>query len=290
MGQRPDLLGQRERVGIGGQAAGNGPAHAVEQQVKGAFARVFDLGMSLSPTCREHRLIGARPARRESEIGPAHGDQSRHRLGFAPDGGGQTLSEIPEAAPRDLGDQRLPVGKMPVGRGGGDSGLAGCVAQGEASGATFVQQLFRNGDERILQRAMVIPAPLGDIWTGGVWAGGFLDHGRERHPASVTYRGARRKQEGLLRRHGACDNQANRQGHRCMDDKAKIIFPIVMAAIMAFMMTAVITWLNIGFVPDFPMRWMTAFAVAWPCAVGAIFIAMPLARRATGLIVSRLER
>jgi cation transport ATPase len=75
-----------------------------------------------------------------------------------------------------------------------------------------------------------------------------------------------------------------------MDGKAKIIFPVLMASIMAFMMTAVITWANLGFVPDFPVRWMKAFAIAWPCAIGAIFIATPIARRATGLIVGRLER
>ena len=59
-----------------------------------------------------------------------------------------------------------------------------------------------------------------------------------------------------------------------------------MSGVMAFLMTALVTFLNLGFPPDFLARWLTAFAIAWPCAAVAAFIAIPLARRGTGFIVS----
>jgi hypothetical protein len=70
-----------------------------------------------------------------------------------------------------------------------------------------------------------------------------------------------------------------------MTGKARFIFPVLMAAVMAFLMTALVTYLNLGFPPDFFGRWMHAFVIAWPCAAGAAFIAIPLARRGTALIV-----
>lgn len=70
-----------------------------------------------------------------------------------------------------------------------------------------------------------------------------------------------------------------------MTGKARFIFPVLMAAVMAFLMTALVTYLNLGVPPDFFGRWMHAFAIAWPCAAGAAFIAIPLARRGTALIV-----
>lgn len=71
-----------------------------------------------------------------------------------------------------------------------------------------------------------------------------------------------------------------------MTGKARFIFPILMSGVMAFLMTALVTFLNLGFPPDFLARWLRAFAIAWPCAAVAAFIAIPLARRGTGFIVS----
>lgn len=75
------------------------------------------------------------------------------------------------------------------------------------------------------------------------------------------------------------------QGDPPMTGKARFIFPILMAGIMAFLMTALVTWLNLGLPPDFIRHWLAAFAVAWPCAAATAFVAIPVARRATGLII-----
>lgn len=74
-----------------------------------------------------------------------------------------------------------------------------------------------------------------------------------------------------------------------MQGKARFIQPVLMAGIMAFLMTAVITYINLGLPDDFLVRWLVAFIVAWPLAVGAAFIAIPIARNVTQRIVSLLE-
>jgi predicted PurR-regulated permease PerM len=71
-----------------------------------------------------------------------------------------------------------------------------------------------------------------------------------------------------------------------MTGKARFIFPVLMAGVMAFLMTALVTWLNLGLPPDFVAHWLRAFVIAWPCAAVAAFVAIPLARRATAAIVA----
>jgi hypothetical protein len=70
-----------------------------------------------------------------------------------------------------------------------------------------------------------------------------------------------------------------------MDGKARFIFPVTMAFFMALLMTAVITFINLGFPPNYFVQWMKAFAVAWPLASCVAFVAVPLARRITAAIV-----
>ena len=75
-----------------------------------------------------------------------------------------------------------------------------------------------------------------------------------------------------------------------MSNKARIIRPVIVAAIMAFLMTAIITYLNLGFPPDFLKRWMIAYAVAWPFATLAAFVAVPIADRLTKKIIALIEQ
>lgn len=75
-----------------------------------------------------------------------------------------------------------------------------------------------------------------------------------------------------------------------MEGKARFIFPVLMAGVMAFLMTALVTFLNLGLPPDFLRRWAIAFVIAWPAATVAAFIAIPIARRATASIVRAIDR
>ena len=74
-----------------------------------------------------------------------------------------------------------------------------------------------------------------------------------------------------------------------MQDKARFIQPVIVAAVMAFLMTALITFINLGLPPDYLWRWMIAFAIAWPFATLAAFIAIPIAKRATAFIIEKLD-
>jgi Protein of unknown function (DUF2798) len=70
-----------------------------------------------------------------------------------------------------------------------------------------------------------------------------------------------------------------------MEGKARFIFPVAMAFFMALLMTAVVTFINLGLPPNFFGQWMKAFAVAWPLASAVAFVAVPLARRITAAVV-----
>ncbi len=74
-----------------------------------------------------------------------------------------------------------------------------------------------------------------------------------------------------------------------MQDKARFIQPVVMSGFMAFIMTAAVTYMNIGWEADFVTHWLHAFAVAWPMAALAAGLALPLSQRITRAIVTRLD-
>ncbi len=70
--------------------------------------------------------------------------------------------------------------------------------------------------------------------------------------------------------------------------KPKHIQPVLMAGIMAFLMTAFVTWMNLGLPSDYISRWLHAFILAWPLAVVAAYIAIPISARVTGKILRAL--
>jgi hypothetical protein len=66
-----------------------------------------------------------------------------------------------------------------------------------------------------------------------------------------------------------------------MEGKAKYIFPIFITAIIVFVVSAVVTFTNIGFRADFVPRWLKAFIIGWPVASVTAFVAIPHVRRLT---------
>ncbi|WP_108261953.1 DUF2798 domain-containing protein [Mangrovicoccus ximenensis] len=61
----------------------------------------------------------------------------------------------------------------------------------------------------------------------------------------------------------------------------RLIFAVMMSLVLSFLMTFFVTWLNLGFVPDFASRWMTAFRVAWPTAAAISFLFGPAVTKAS---------
>lgn len=48
--------------------------------------------------------------------------------------------------------------------------------------------------------------------------------------------------------------------------KTRVVSAVLMSLVLSFLMTAWVTWINMGFVEDYFSRWMTAWIVAWPAA------------------------
>lgn len=73
-----------------------------------------------------------------------------------------------------------------------------------------------------------------------------------------------------------------------MEGNARFILAAVMSSMMVFMVTLLVTWLNLGFRHDFLLQWVKAYFIAWPVAATTAFLVMPMARRATDGIVRRI--
>ncbi len=71
-----------------------------------------------------------------------------------------------------------------------------------------------------------------------------------------------------------------------MEGKARFAFPVVITAIIVFVVSGAVTFFNIGWRNDFVMRWWSAFAIGWPIAASTI----PFARSLTQRIVAAIER
>ena len=75
-----------------------------------------------------------------------------------------------------------------------------------------------------------------------------------------------------------------------MEGKARFVFPVVITAIIVFVVSGAVTFFNIGWRNDFVIRWWSAFAIGWPIAAGTAYLAMPIARSLTQRIVAAIER
>ena len=67
--------------------------------------------------------------------------------------------------------------------------------------------------------------------------------------------------------------------------KFHLVFSLVMGAMMIFLMTLVITFVNVGPTEYFLRLWIKAFAIAYVVGVPVIFFLAPVARKLTGRIL-----
>jgi hypothetical protein len=65
------------------------------------------------------------------------------------------------------------------------------------------------------------------------------------------------------------------------DLRTRTIFASLMSFLMTVIMSGWITWLNVGFRPDYVARWGHAFLAAWPAAFVAVMLIAPMVQRAT---------
>lgn len=71
-----------------------------------------------------------------------------------------------------------------------------------------------------------------------------------------------------------------------MKGKARYIFPVMISALIVFVVSGVVTFSNIGLRADFVPRWLKAFATGWPVAAALAFFAV---RRATDATVRMID-
>ena len=74
-----------------------------------------------------------------------------------------------------------------------------------------------------------------------------------------------------------------------MEAKSRAILAVLMTSVMVFMVTLLVTYLNLGFDPDFVRQWVKAYFIAWPIAAATAFLVMPPARRLTERIVALMD-
>jgi hypothetical protein len=74
-----------------------------------------------------------------------------------------------------------------------------------------------------------------------------------------------------------------------MEGKARFIFPVMISALIVFVVSGAVTFTNIGLRADFVPRWLKAFITGWPVAAVLAFVAVPHIRRATEAIVRLIE-
>ncbi len=67
--------------------------------------------------------------------------------------------------------------------------------------------------------------------------------------------------------------------------KFHLVFSLVMGALMIFIMTFVISLVNVGWGEHFFRAWMKAFAIAYVVGVPVIFFLAPVARKITGKVL-----
>ena len=77
---------------------------------------------------------------------------------------------------------------------------------------------------------------------------------------------------------------------REMEGKARFVSPVVITAIIVFVVCGAVTFFDIGWRNDFVIRWWSAFVIRWPIAAGTAFLAIPFARSLTQHIVAAIER
>ena len=70
--------------------------------------------------------------------------------------------------------------------------------------------------------------------------------------------------------------------------KHRIIFAVLMSCVLTFIMSAWVTFINIGLVDKFVERWFSAWSLAWPAAGIIAFLFAPRVHQLSSVIANKL--
>lgn len=73
------------------------------------------------------------------------------------------------------------------------------------------------------------------------------------------------------------------------DLRTRLIFAALMSLMMSVIMSGWITWLNVGFQPNYGARWLHAFLAAWPAAFVSVVLIAPAVQRLTQRVSAALR-
>ncbi|MBT4315682.1 MAG: DUF2798 domain-containing protein [Candidatus Thioglobus sp.] len=64
-----------------------------------------------------------------------------------------------------------------------------------------------------------------------------------------------------------------------MEKKVHLIFSVVMSAFMIFIMSFVVTYMNIGWTEQTVDKWLTSFVYAWAVVFPLLFVFAPIFKK-----------
>ena len=70
---------------------------------------------------------------------------------------------------------------------------------------------------------------------------------------------------------------------------ASIVMPLVLSALMSFVVSGTSTLKAVGITPGFPSSWMAAWIISWIVAYPTLLVVLPIVRRIVGLLVDLPE-
>ncbi len=178
--RRPLLLRQSSAQRRGG----------LEQHVEGLGRARHARGiLGLQPRLEHHR-VARRFLAGEGEIGAAERVEGGERRGHAiVPGHVETRGEAIEPAAGDLGEQRLAVAEMAVGRGGTDAGKPRRLGQAEAGRPILLDERAGGLEQDLLQIAVMIGTRAAPAVVGGRHVSGFYFKARpEARRGRATFR------------------------------------------------------------------------------------------------------
>lgn len=65
----------------------------------------------------------------------------------------------------------------------------------------------------------------------------------------------------------------------------RLLFSLLMSCLMAFLITAWVTFINLGYSPNFVRHWMRAFLLAWPAGFLVVVLCAPTVQNITSRLL-----
>jgi hypothetical protein len=71
--------------------------------------------------------------------------------------------------------------------------------------------------------------------------------------------------------------------------KHRIIFSTLISLLLSSLMSAWVTWINLGWSADFYQQWLHAFTLAWPAAALIALISSPEIHKLASYLVRKID-